>query len=49
VNAIIRRYGIPEQIHIELARDLKKSKKERQYQAELNGSARKCARRHGGT
>jgi CRISPR-associated endonuclease Csn1 len=36
VNAIIRRYGIPEQIHIELARDLKKSKKERQYQAELN-------------
>jgi CRISPR-associated endonuclease Csn1 len=36
VNAIIRRYGLPEKIHIELARDLKKSKKERQKQTEIN-------------
>jgi CRISPR-associated endonuclease Csn1 len=36
VNAIIRRYGIPEKIHIEVARDLKKSKHERQQQTELN-------------
>jgi len=36
VNAIIRRYGVPEKVHIELARDLKKSKKERQKQTELN-------------
>jgi CRISPR-associated endonuclease Csn1 len=36
VNAIIRRYGLPEKIHIELARDLKKTKKERQRQTELN-------------
>lgn len=36
VNAIIRRYGIPEKIHIELARDLKKSKHERQNQTEQN-------------
>lgn len=33
VNAIIRRYGKPEFIHVELARDLKKSKKERQLES----------------
>lgn len=36
VNAIIRRYGLPEKIHVELARDLKKSKRERQNQTEQN-------------
>lgn len=30
VNAIIRRYGKPTEIHIELARDLKRSRKDRQ-------------------
>jgi CRISPR-associated endonuclease Csn1 len=30
VNAIVREYGKPEQIHMELARDLKRSRKERQ-------------------
>jgi CRISPR-associated endonuclease Csn1 len=29
VNAIIRRYGNPEEIHLELARDLRRSRKER--------------------
>lgn len=29
VNAIIRRYGVPDRIHIELARDIKATKKER--------------------
>jgi CRISPR-associated endonuclease Csn1 len=36
VNAIIRRYGVPERIHVELARDLKKSKHERQDQTKRN-------------
>ena len=31
VNALIKRYGKPEKIRIELARDLKKSRKERQH------------------
>jgi len=35
-NAIVRQYGKPTQIHIELARDLKKSKKQREATAENN-------------
>jgi CRISPR-associated endonuclease Csn1 len=35
-NAIIRQYGRPTQIHIELARDLKKSKKQREAISENN-------------
>jgi CRISPR-associated endonuclease Csn1 len=36
VNAIVRRYGKPEFMHVELARDLKKSKKERQSETGRN-------------
>jgi CRISPR-associated endonuclease Csn1 len=36
VNAIVRRYGKPEFMHVELARDLKKSKKERQAETGRN-------------
>ncbi len=36
VNAIIRQYGKPERIHIELARDLKKSRKRRQETSTRN-------------
>lgn len=36
VNAIIRRYGKPDAIRIELARDLKKSKRERQSAVRTN-------------
>lgn len=36
VNAITRRYGKPTFIHLELARDLKKSKKQRQAISETN-------------
>ena len=35
-NAIVRQYGKPTQIHVELARDLKKSKKQREATAENN-------------
>lgn len=35
-NAIVRGYGKPTQIHVELARDLKKSKKQREATAESN-------------
>ena len=35
-NAIVREYGKPTQIHLELARDLKKSKKQREATAENN-------------
>jgi len=35
-NAIVREYGKPTQIHVELARDLKKSKKQREATAENN-------------
>ncbi len=35
-NAIVRQYGKPTQIHIELARDLKKSKKQREAASENN-------------
>jgi CRISPR-associated endonuclease Csn1 len=36
INAIIRRYGKPRYVHVELARDLKKSKKQRQAISEKN-------------
>ena len=36
MNPIIRRYGLPDRIHVELARDLKKSKHERQDQTKRN-------------
>ena len=36
VNAIVRRYGKPEFIQVELARDLKRSKKERQLETGRN-------------
>jgi CRISPR-associated endonuclease Csn1 len=36
VNELIRAYGIPEQVHIELARDIKKSRKDRQDLAKAN-------------
>lgn len=36
VNAIIRQYGKPAEIHVELARELKKSKKDREAIAEAN-------------
>ncbi len=36
VNAILRRYGKPDFIHVELARDLKKSRKERQKETGRN-------------
>ncbi|HKT12983.1 MAG TPA: type II CRISPR RNA-guided endonuclease Cas9, partial [Terriglobia bacterium] len=36
VNAIIRRHGKPSFVHLELARDLKKSKKQRQAISETN-------------
>ena len=35
-NAIVRQYGKPTQIHVELARDLKKSKKQREAISENN-------------
>lgn len=41
INAIIREYGKPEQIHIELARDLKRSRKERQEIWKRNEEQRK--------
>jgi CRISPR-associated endonuclease Csn1 len=41
VNAIVRQYGKPEQIHIELARDLKRSRKERQEIWKKNEDQRK--------
>jgi len=41
VNAIVREYGKPEQIHIELARDLKRSRKERQEIWKKNEDQRK--------
>src|SRR5579875_1031953 len=36
VNALVRRYGKPSCVHLELARDLKKSKKQRQAISENN-------------
>jgi CRISPR-associated endonuclease Csn1 len=36
VNAIVRRFGLPERIHVELARDLKKTRKERQNETKRN-------------
>ncbi len=36
VNAIIRRFGKPETVHVELARDLKKSRSERQRETKRN-------------
>ena len=36
VNAVIGQYGKPQQIHVEMARDLKKSKKQRQAATEIN-------------
>ncbi|MEJ7592094.1 MAG: type II CRISPR RNA-guided endonuclease Cas9 [Planctomycetaceae bacterium] len=41
VNALIREYGKPERIHIELARDLKRSRKERQEIWKKNEEQRK--------
>jgi CRISPR-associated endonuclease Csn1 len=41
VNAIVREHGRPEQIHIELARDLKRSRKERQEIWKKNEDQRK--------
>lgn len=41
VNAIVKEYGRPEQIHIELARDLKRSRKERQEIWKKNEEQRK--------
>ena len=41
VNAIVREYGKPERIHIELARDLKRSRKERQEIWKKNEEQRK--------
>jgi CRISPR-associated endonuclease Csn1 len=36
VNAVVRQYGRPTYIHLELARDLKKSKKQREAISEIN-------------
>lgn len=41
VNALVREYGKPEQIHIELARDLKRSRKERTQVWKKNEEQRK--------
>lgn len=41
VNALVREYGKPEQIHLELARDLKRSRKERQEVWKKNEEQRK--------
>ncbi len=38
VNELIRMHGVPEQIHIELARDIKRSKKDRQQMTKENRS-----------
>lgn len=38
VNELIRMHGVPEQIHIELARDVKRSKKDRQQMTKENRS-----------
>jgi len=46
VNRLIKAYGHPEQIHIELSRDLKKSKKERdEINAEISANERENQRR----
>ncbi len=41
VNAIVREHGLPNQVRIELARDLKKPRKERKGIAERNAANRK--------
>lgn len=41
VNALIRKYGKPDRIHIELARDLKRSRKERLELTKRNDDRRK--------
>lgn len=41
VNAIIRRYGKPDTIRVELARDLKRSRKEREREANRNRERQK--------
>src|SRR5690606_29954944 len=44
VNAIIKRYGRPAEIHIELARDLRRSKEERQLLVKNNREQEKVRR-----